>query len=183
MNIVISGMKHCGKTTHGRTLAKHWNCPFIDTDDLIIELYEQKYGQRLSPRSIVLTHGEDFFRELEAEAVRTLIAGSDKSSRQIIALGGGVPANDKIGDDLKKLGFMVYLKVPPEIIFKRIVKRGLPPFLAGDNPYEKFIEIYKHREQYYNMYSGLTIEIAQNAPAEETGKIIIKKIEEKLNER
>ena len=36
-NIVLCGIKHCGKTTVGKKLAAVLNVPFVDTDDLIVE--------------------------------------------------------------------------------------------------------------------------------------------------
>jgi shikimate kinase len=176
-------MKHCGKSTHGRALAQHWQCAFSDTDDLIQGLNFERTGFKLSSRSIYNKYGEDYFRSLEAEVIKELAENSNDSERQVIALGGGVPSNTKVGDALEKLGYFVYLQVKPEIIFKRIVRKGLPAFLQGDNPYEKFIELYRKREKDYLNYADLTIKIDSDTPAAETARIIIETIEEKLNER
>ena len=35
MNVILIGMKHCGKSTIGRMLAERWGCPFFDVDPMI----------------------------------------------------------------------------------------------------------------------------------------------------
>jgi len=184
MNIVITGMKHCGKSTHGNALAEHLKCPFCDTDDMLIELYRDQTGKRLSTRDIFRSEGESFFRNLEVEVVKQLASGdNDGDKNRVIALGGGLPANDAVTPWLEKLGFFVYLKVSPEIIFKRIMARGLPPFLDPARPYESFNELYKQREQYYLRLANLVVEIDHEMPLKAADKLIIDRIEEALNER
>ncbi len=184
MNIVITGMKHCGKSTHGNALAEHLKCRFRDTDDMLTDLYREQTGKRLSPRDIFRDEGESFFRNLEVEVVKQLASGSsDGDKNKVIALGGGLPANDAVTPWLEKLGFFVYLKVSPEIIFKRIMARGLPPFLDPARPYESFNELYKQREQYYLRLANLVVEIDHELPLKAADKLIIDRIEEALNER
>ena len=184
MNIVITGMKHCGKSTHGNALAEHLKCQFCDTDDMLTELYREQTGKRMSPRDIFRDEGESFFRNLEVEVVKRLAAeGNEGDNNRVIALGGGLPANDAVTPWLEKLGFFVYLKVSPEIIFKRIMARGLPPFLDPARPCESFNELYKQREQYYLRHAGLVVEIDHEMSLKTANKLIIDRLEEALNER
>ena len=39
MNIVLIGMKYCGKSTLGAALARWWACPFYDVDRMIEQTY------------------------------------------------------------------------------------------------------------------------------------------------
>ena len=183
MNIIITGMKHCGKSTHGNALAAHFKCRFHDTDDMLIGLYREQTGKLLSSREIFKAEGESFFRNLEVEVVKQLASGADSDERQVIALGGGLPANDAATPWLEKLGFCVYLKVAPEVIFQRIMRRGLPPFLDPAKPYESFVELYRQREKYYLQHANLVVEIDHEMPLKAADKLIIEKIEEALNER
>ncbi len=185
MNIIITGMKHCGKSTHGNALAGHFRCRFYDTDDMLINLYRDQTGKRLSTRDIFRDEGESFFRNLELEVVKqlALLKKDSGNKNNVIALGGGLPANDAITPWLENLGFFVYLKVSPEIIFKRIMARGLPPFLNPEKPYESFNELYKQREQYYLRLANLVVEIDHEIPLKVADKLIIDSIEEALNER
>jgi shikimate kinase len=184
MNIIITGMKHCGKSVHGNALAEHLKCRFCDTDDMLASLYRGQTGKRLSPREIFRAEGESFFRNLEVEVVKQLASGDNGGDENsVIALGGGLPANGAAIPWLEKLGFFVYLKVSPEIIFKRIMAKGLPPFLNPEKPYESFNELYKQREQYYLRLANLVIEIDHEMPLKAADKLIIDRIEEALNER
>ncbi|QSH41762.1 shikimate kinase [Lentisphaerota bacterium ZTH] len=184
MNIVVCGMKHCGKSTHGLFTANALQCPFVDTDDLICDEHFDRTGKRLTPRQIYKQFGEKHFRELEAFVVKALIKqGENEKSNRVIALGGGVPNNTLLKDSLDKLGFFVYLKVDKDVIFKRIKRRGLPPFLQTADPYSTFSELYTEREQRYIELSDLTIVLNNEYPAAKTGKIILKKLKEALNER
>ena len=183
MNIVVTGMKHCGKSTHGHALAAHLKCRFYDTDDMLTGLYRDRTGSLLSSREIFQAEGESFFRNLEVEVVKQLASGTNSNEQRVIALGGGLPANDAATPWLEKLGFCVYLKVSPEIIFQRIMKKGLPPFLDPARPYESFTELYRQREKYYLQHADLVIEIDREMPLKDADKLIIEKIEEALNER
>ncbi len=182
MNIVICGMKHCGKSTHGRFIAQRLSCPFIDTDDLLEAKFFELEKNPLNSREIYNLHGEDYFRGLEADVIHSLINEADEEKTQVIALGGGVPSNPKLGAELKSLGRFIFLKNDVDVLYKRILRKGLPSFLRGKNPYEKFLELYSEREQYYIELSDLTIEFDDDVPVKEAGYIILAKIEEKFNE-
>ncbi len=183
MNIVICGMKHCGKSTHGQFIARKLSCPFLDTDDLLEAKYFELEKNPLNSREIYDLHGEEYFRALEAEVIHSLINAAGEDKTQVIALGGGVPSNLKLGAELKNLGCFVYIKSKPEVIYKRILKKGLPKFLRGENPYEKFLELYTERERRYIELSDLTIEFKDDLPVRNAGYIILAKIEEQFNER
>ena len=183
MNIVICGMKHCGKSTHGQFLARKLSCPFLDTDDLLEAKFFELEKNPLNSREIYNLHGEDYFRQLEVDVIHSLIDAADKDKTQVIALGGGVPSNPKLGAELKNLGNFVFLKNDLDVLYKRIVRKGLPGFLQGENPYEKFLKLYSERERRYIELSDLTIEFDKDVAVKEAGYIILGKIEETFNER
>jgi shikimate kinase len=183
MNIVICGMKHCGKSTHGQGVARRLDCPFVDTDDLLEKEYFNRENNPLNSREIYNLHGEEYFRKLESEVIHSLINESREDKTQVVALGGGVPSNPVLGAELKDLGYFVYIKNQPEILYERIKRKGLPKFLQGENPWEKFLKLYMERERRYIELSDLTIEFKKDIPVKEAGRIISAKIEEKLNER
>ena len=127
-NIVLCGIKHCGKTTVGKEIAAVLDINFVDSDDLIVE----RDGGKRSVREIFAAEGEEFFRKLEAEVLDDL---AKSGQRMVIALGGGALSNPFVSDAVKdKLGFKVWLDTDDHIAFERIMEKGLPPFLqnAGD---------------------------------------------------
>lgn len=135
-NIVLCGIKHCGKTTVGKEIAAVLDIKFADSDDLIVE----KDGGRRSVREIFSADGEEAFRKLEAGVLNDL---TKSKQRMVIALGGGALSNPFISDDVKeKLGFKVWLDTDDHIAFSRIMAKGLPPFLKdADDPEQAFKEM------------------------------------------
>ncbi|MDD5728283.1 MAG: shikimate kinase [Victivallales bacterium] len=184
MNIVICGMKHCGKSTHGEFVARRLACPFIDTDRLLEQEYFRRERNPLNFREIYNLHGEEYFRRLEADVIHELIASAAAvDGKQVIALGGGVPVNPFLGGELKKLGFFVFLQNEPEVLFRRILKKGLPDFLQGADPYAKFLELCRERGRRYTELADLTIRLDEDLPVKAAGSKISAMIEEALNER
>ena len=124
-NIVLCGIKHCGKTTVGKEIAAVLDIKFADSDDLIVE----KDGKNRTVREIFTMEGEEFFRKLEASVLKDL---AHSESRMVIALGGGALSNPFVDDETREnLGFKVWLDTDDKTAFERIIQNGLPPFLQN----------------------------------------------------
>ncbi len=164
--LVLGGMKHCGKSTHGKLLAARLGVPFFDTDTLLEERFAALYGRRAGCREIFREAGEAAFRELEAAVIAELAAESGRP--QVVALGGGAPANERIVPETwAKLGCFIYLETAPEVAFERVKQGGLPPFLvAAADPYRAFLDLYRDRAAFYRRYAALIIPVAADIPVE-----------------
>ncbi len=103
-NIVLTGMPGSGKSTVGRLLADKLSRELIDTDTLITE------HAGIPITEIFEKHGEAYFRELEAEAVRAASARTGV----IIATGGGAILRKENASALKKNGRIYFLDRPIE---------------------------------------------------------------------
>ena len=84
-DIVLIGFKGSGKTVIGRMLAKRMKKTFVDVDEVIEILYEQRTSQRHTVRSIFESKGEHYFRELEHEALVEVATGKE----MVVSTGGG----------------------------------------------------------------------------------------------
>lgn len=125
-NIVLCGIKHCGKSTIGKALADVMALELTDTDELI----SKSDPQQRSVREIFREDGEESFRKLEAGILQQLAASP---VRRIIALGGGALTNPFLTEQIRtSLGFTVWIDVDDAVAFERILKAGLPPFLASE---------------------------------------------------
>ncbi|MPM26317.1 Shikimate kinase [bioreactor metagenome] len=174
--IVFLGIKHSGKTTQGRLLAAGLQWPFRDSDELLAARYRELYGENWTPREIMKRCGADFFRHLEAEVVATQADAADA----VLALGGGVPVNEFLRtEQLKRLGYLIYLQVDPEVAFARIAAGGLPPFLESDDPHRKFIEQYRERSVRYREIADWCFPIAGEGPAETVHEAIMAGLKER----
>ena len=77
--VVLVGPPGAGKSTVGRQLAERLGVGFRDTDDDVVATTGS------SVADLFVEHGEEHFRELEREAVRTAL----ESHEGVLALGGG----------------------------------------------------------------------------------------------
>ena len=142
-SIFLIGFMGCGKSTFGRKLAAQFDYEFIDMDTFI----EEQSGKTIP--QIFAEEGEDYFRNLEKEAIKEL---SNKKNC-VIATGGGAPCfNDNMAL-MNELGITVYLELSPEKLAQRLVlDKTERPVLQGKNGDELVAHIsslLQNRELYY----------------------------------
>jgi 3-dehydroquinate synthase len=111
--IILCGFMGTGKTATGHALASLLSVPFFDTDRLI----EEAGGRSVS--AIFAADGEDRFRALEAEVVRSLQSGARLKNGAVIATGGGILERDATHLALASLGKMIVLDAGLEVIADR----------------------------------------------------------------
>lgn len=145
MNILLFGFKSCGKTHFGKLLSLKMHRPFIDTDDLILELYAEETGKRKNVRKIHEALGEEPFRALEKRALQLL----KKVENSVIALGGGAVLDPENVEFLQTIGALVFLQAGAETLKKRIFQDELPSFLDKKDPERAFFEMIQERQPIY----------------------------------
>jgi len=143
-----------GKTVVGRKLARSLGWSFVDLD-AVIEAHE---GYVV--REIFANHGEGYFREREKAALGQVL----ERSEQVVALGGGVVVD---GDNLRLLkerSLLVWLKVSPQTVLRRVGRADARPLLQGPNRLKRIQELAAQREKVYAEAAvtvntdGLTVE-------------------------
>lgn len=160
MNVVLIGMKHCGKSTIGRALAARRECPFYDVDPMIEAYHACEAGKKLSVREIFQQHGEGPFHRVEGHVVCELYLKLDRpGSQSVVALGGRTALNVTVCGLLRAIGPVVYLRVAPDAIFDRIERSGIPPFLDAGDPAGDFAALYQKRHPRYQDLADLTVDI------------------------
>ncbi|HQB87139.1 MAG TPA: shikimate kinase, partial [Bacteroidales bacterium] len=97
--IFLIGFMGSGKTTTGKKLASRLSWKFIDLDEFI----EEDKGMPVA--EIFETQGEDWFRTVEAEALRTVT----KAGNTVISTGGGTPCFYENMEFMLQNGLTVYL--------------------------------------------------------------------------
>jgi shikimate kinase len=147
MLFFLNGFMGSGKTHWGRIWAAIHKLGFVDLDEMI-EMKEQK-----KIAAIFETKGEDYFRLLEAAALRECKA----LSNTIIACGGGTPCFDGNMQWMNEHGTTIYLTSTPEEILRRLGKaqqQEQRPLINETSPAELlfFIEKkLKEREPFYSL--------------------------------
>ena len=156
MNIVLFGIKGCGKTTFGRMLAKERGCAFIDTDRLIEETYQMNRQKKLTCRQIYEEVGPMTFRALEYEVVQSL----QDVQNSVIAVGGGAMLLYENIEALQKNSHLIYLYFEREKLKKRVLAENpLPAFINPDDPEASFDKMYDEREDFYQKVGAEKVDV------------------------
>lgn len=166
MNIVLVGFKNSGKSLVGFSLSKLLFKKFIDVDNVIKKLFEDKYKQKKTIFEIFDFLKEEEFRKLEFLAFESL---KDVKNAVIATSGGCILNNDNL-KVLKNEKVVIYLKVLKEVLKNR-VKNQKTIFSSTDF----FEKEYEKRKQLYEKEADLIIE-TNNCSVEE----IVLKIKENL---
>lgn len=131
--IVLIGPMGSGKTTYGKKLARKLGLSFSDTDRMITaehgeisEIFEQ--------------HGEDYFRELETQALSRALSGPG-----VVATGGGVVVRQQ-NHDLLRNHRVIYLETSAQFTANRLDTKRRPLLAGGDNRWQ---QIFLERQSSY----------------------------------
>lgn len=156
-NVILIGMPGCGKSTNGRLLAKALNKQFVDADEKIVEL------AGCSIPEIFQSHGEEYFRKLETQALAEICKGSG----QVIATGGGCVTRPENIPLLHQNGTVIWLRRPVE----QLPTAGRPLSQAND-----LNRMYEVRMPLYQRCAHYTIDCGPSP--EETVKRLITLLDE-----
>lgn len=145
MTLFIIGFMGAGKTTLGKELAAFLEIPFIDLDACIVE------SQKRSIAEIFDAEGQDQFREIEHETLKSLIASSTED--RIIATGGGAPCFHDNMKLMNESGITIYLRPPIAELVERLLPQKAHRPLIRDVPNDELKEFIGQflakREPYY----------------------------------
>ena len=148
MSIILIGMPSCGKSTLGVLLAKRLGYRFIDSDLLI----QEREGKLL--HEIISEKGVWGFIDIENEVNSSIL-----EEKAVIATGGSVIYGDGAMENLKKLGKVVYLKIPYEEMCRRLgdfSHRGV--IMRKGNTLR---EMYDERAPLYEKYADITVDVSR----------------------
>lgn len=149
-NIVLVGFMGSGKSTIARVLHQRLGYPVVEMDQML----EERAGKPIS--RIFEEDGEEVFRGMESALLREL---DDRASpSQIISTGGGVVGRAENRELLRKLGYVVWLKIPVETVLERTARTRHRPLLNTENPEEKVRVLMEKREPLYEEVAHLSLE-------------------------
>jgi shikimate kinase len=183
MNVVLIGMKHCGKSTLGARLAQRLECPFHDVDALIEDAQAAESGRRLSTRVIFAQLGEEYFHRVEGEVVARLCdVLAHGESDAVVAVGGRTALNEPLCERLARVGLMIYLRVEPRELWTRVLRSGVPPFISGHDPWADFLALCRRRQPYYERHAHITVDL-DGLDQEQATEALLRRVEEHRNAR
>lgn len=159
--ILLTGMKHTGKSTLASLLAKRLSLPFYDTDAVIAE----RTGK--TARELFDEGGSVLMMAREADACR-IVAGRGAC---VVATGGGLADNEAAIAALGDGGLFVFIDTPFDVLYARVSESArkdgrLPKFLQGTDPEGQFKELFDRRVKTYATIADVRIDAGTRAPAE-----------------
>ncbi len=159
MTIFLCGFMGCGKTTTGKLLAKKLGLGYTDTDELIVR------NENMSIPEIFAQKGEPYFREVEAETVKSLCG-----KNYVVACGGGALLNCDTAAAAAENGVTVFLDVPFEMCYERIKGDSNRPIVAASTK-DELHDRFDQRYEVYKKNSALTVPCT-GSPAENAEAVI-----------
>ena len=154
-----------GKSVVGKALEKKTGLPRFDTD----EMTSSKL--KMPIKEIFSTHGEEHFRNLETETLRSM----SLEEPAIIVTGGGIVLRAENVDLLRQLGTVVWLDADQATLRMRIRRLSDRPLLQTANPEATLSELLTVREPLYRKAADLRVDISQKNP-QEIAELILENI-------
>jgi shikimate kinase len=161
--VILVGAPGSGKSTVGGLLAGHLGVPFRDTDADV----EAITGMPIA--ELFVEKGEQYFRELESEAVRAAI----DSHEGVLSLGGGAVVREETRVAL--VGQRVaYLEVDVAEAARRVGLNTARPLLLG-NIRGQLSGLLALRRPLYETVATITVSTV-GRPPEEVATLIVKEL-------
>ena len=113
--VALVGLRGAGKSTIGKSLAKHLGVPLVELDALIEKEANLSLGELFS------LHGESYYKRLAYDILLKLLA---QNRPIVIATGGSVVTDPEAWQLLRRRTHTVWLKASPEDHWKRVLGQG-----------------------------------------------------------
>ena len=145
--VYLTGFMGSGKSTVGPILANTIGYGFVDVDHAI------EAAQGMTVDELFRLHGEQFFRQQEREVIGRI----SKEHKVVVALGGGALIDPVNLETITTTGILVYLRLPKEVLMKRLQHGKDRPLLADaagvhlseKDLHERIESLYRAREPLY----------------------------------
>lgn len=113
--VALVGLRGAGKSTVGAAVAKSLGVPFVELDERIVR------EAQMNLATIFEIHGEHYYRKLEREVLRRLLA---EKKPMVVATGGSLVTDDETWTLLRNRATTIWLKARPEDHWTRVVNQG-----------------------------------------------------------
>ncbi|HTE51662.1 MAG TPA: 3-dehydroquinate synthase [Kofleriaceae bacterium] len=144
-SVFLIGFMAAGKSTAGRLLAERMALPFIDLDDVVVELAGRPVTE------IFASGGEPEFRRLEAQALSRVI----ERAPAVVATGGGTACHQGGLDRMRANGLVIALSVPLDVALARAGTNNERPLLARSA--DQIAALYHEREPIYRQAHAVIV--------------------------
>jgi len=166
--VALVGLRGAGKSTVGRLLARRLDVPFIEMDALITET------SGLTLEQLFELHGERYYRRLERETLRRILARHEPA---VVAAAGGIVNEPVSWELLSERATVVWLRARAEDHWARVAEQGDRRPMADDPAaMDDLRAILAAREKIY-AEARLVVDTGERTP-EQVAETIQRKLEE-----
>lgn len=149
--VSLIGMPAAGKTTIGKLLADKLQWGILDTDAVMESLYAAPL------QNVTDALGKAEFLAAESNMICVMQLG-----RCVIATGGSVVYSEKAMRHLAKLGLIVFVNAPLDIIVARVAEKPDRGIAIGPN--QTLAELFAERETLYKKYAQIICDSGRYDP-------------------
>ena len=149
--LALVGMPGSGKSTVGRQLARKLGVGFVDCDQVI----ELRIGGAI--KDYFASHGESAFRDLESQVIDDMT----RTACGVLATGGGAVLREANRQLLRERTHVIYLRVQPDEIYRRLRHDQQRPLLQVDDPKQKIMQLFEERDPHYQAAAHFVIETSR----------------------
>jgi shikimate kinase len=146
-NLILVGMMGSGKTTMGRSLARHLGKTFVDSDEEIVK----RTGVTIP--HVFDVEGEAGFRVRETTAIADIV----QRDNIVLATGGGAVLAEQNRALLQHNGIVIYLKASVHDLWQRTCHDRNRPLLQTADPYAKLTELHHLRDPIYQEVADIVV--------------------------
>ena len=75
-------------------------------------------------------------------------------------------------ENMKRTGTLLYLSVSEPVLFERIMRGGIPPFLSSTHPSDSFHELYTRRDGRYRQISDYVVSLSDCHSVQENAELL-----------
>lgn len=185
--LTLVGLKHVGKTSIARAVAAGIPGARVrDIDEEMVRLAREEEwfpaakGTDPPVRRLYRFLGPRSFASWEAEVIlRVLRSRADEPEQEqgtpalwIVSTGGGVCDNARAVELLERSRPILYLWEDPSVLYRRVIRRGIPAFLDENDPKGSFMRLAERRDRTYRTIADQVINVSGLA-VEESARLIL----------
>jgi shikimate kinase len=146
---ILVGMPAAGKSSVARQLGRRLGLPVVDSDAVI----EARIGGTI--RDFFAREGEAAFRDLEEQVIAELTGGPPG----VLATGGGAVLRAANRERLRAGGTVIYLRLTPEQLYKRLRHDVKRPLLQVADPQARLQSMFTERDSLYRACAHFTLDV------------------------
>ena len=159
--VVLIGMMGSGKSTVGRALSARTGWPYVDNDELLLQI------AGASPKEILAQRGE---AELRASESAALMLGLRTPAPCIIGAAAGTILDEANRDAMRRSGRLVWLRANPETLAARSI--GAPHRAWLDEGGQEWIhQTAELRDPLYASVAEVTLDVEGRSAEELAAEI------------